>query len=432
MKIRNKFILPVTVVVVVSVLIALFAVRSTIQDLVTTQQKSFDEYAQNTLAEKAQERKNSIYEGIAQFGKTALEEAAFFSQIPEVQQAYQLALSGNIDDEADPKAQEARDMLRRVMAPYIKGFKEQTGAKEFRLHFHLPNGRSLVRLWRDGWQTTRDGKKVDISDDISSFRATVMEINQGSHKPLTGIEVGRGGFVIRGLAAVTGPNGEHLGSCEVLLPFSDLLAANHLTDDYQIALYMISEMLPIAKKLQDPAKNPVVGGKYVFTSSTNADLTNGVVTAGLLDSGRNSEAQQVVGKQFVSSFPIPDYSGKVAGVMVLAYDMSKIDALTAQLGKHAEATINGTDLHFGIGSAILLAVVIGIIFLLTRIITAPLVRAVDITQKVSKGILNESLNHTSRDEVGVLSKALDQMIEGLKRKAGEAEQIAEGDLQHEE
>ncbi len=339
-----------------------------------------------------------------------------------------MALSGNINDETDPKVQQARNQLRKAMTPYIQGFKEQTGAKAFKLHFHLPNGRSLARLWRDGWQTKRNGKKIDISDDISSFRKTVVEINQGSHKPLIGIEVGRGGFALRGLSAITGPAGEHLGSCEVLLPFKDLLKANHLSDEYQIAVYMLSELLPIATKLQDGSKNPVLDGKYVFTSSTNKELTDSIVTSALLDAGRNGESQQIVGNQFVSNFAVPDYSGKVAGVMTLAYDMSKIDALAAQMNDRAETTISSTNLRFGIGSIILLAIVIGTIFFLTRIITAPLLRAVEITQKVARGVLSEPMNHSSKDEVGALSKALDQMIVSLNHKAEEAKQIAAGDL----
>ncbi|MDA3940625.1 MAG: methyl-accepting chemotaxis protein [Spirochaetia bacterium] len=87
-------------------------------------------------------------------------------------------------------------MLREELRPFIDGFKEQTGRSLIKIHFHLPNARSLVRLWREGYQTTRDGVKIDISDDLSSFRNTVLQINNESHTPITGIEVGRGGFAV--------------------------------------------------------------------------------------------------------------------------------------------------------------------------------------------------------------------------------------------
>ena len=122
----------------------------------------------------------------------------------------------------------ARQKLRVVMGAYIDGLKNQTGAKDFQIHFHVPSGRSLARLWRSNWQAMRNGKKVDISDDLTSFRKTVVQINQGDHKPLSGIEVGRGGFAIRGLSPVKGFDGEHVGSVEILGSFDEVLSANHI------------------------------------------------------------------------------------------------------------------------------------------------------------------------------------------------------------
>ena len=429
MKIRSKFLLPIVGLVILSVLIAVVSINMTVSGLVNEQERSFVTYAQDVLSSQARARKESIYDSINQLGNVALKQAALFSQVPEVQSIYKLALSGNLTDEADPTMQLGREQLRRVMTPYISGFKKQTGEKSFNIHFHLSNGRSLARLWRDGWQAKRDGKKVDISDDLTSFRQTVVEINQGNHKPLSGIEVGRGGFALRGLSAITGAGGEHLGSCEILLPFADVLKANHIGDDYQIAVYMLSDLLPVATKLQDPKKNPVLGGKYVYTSSTNPDMTNPLVTPAILDTGLNDENQQIVGDKFISTFPVPDFSGKVAGVMVLVYDMSEVKALAAQIEEVGNETISAVNWRFGSGGLVLVLIIIVTIYYVTKILIGPLQLAVTAAKRIALGDLTESVNYQSKDEVGELSDAINTMIDSLKGKSEEAAQIANGNLQ---
>lgn len=428
MKIRNKFLIPIAGLVVVFAVVAVFAMNMTVSNLVSKQQTALVEYADNSLAIQAEQRKVAISESIDQLGNKALELASVFSQIPDVLTAYRLALLGNLDDENDHEMQLAREHLRRVMAPYLEGYKKQTGKGTLRLHFHTPNARSLVRLWRDGWQAKRNGKKVDISDDLSSFRKTVVEINQGDHAPIKGIEIGRGGFAVRGLVPITATSGEHNGSCEVLFPFAEVLKANHTGDNYQIAVYMLSELLPVATKLQDAAKNPVLGGKYVYTSSTSPELTNPLITVEQLDAGRMGEYQQTVGQSFIYTFPVADYSGKTVGVVALVYDMSKVNQVVAGIEAAGEATISDVNWRFGAGGVVLVLVLVVTVYVLTRVVTRPLQMVVDVAQQIEYGDLSESVNYDAKDEVGVLAQSINRMIEGLKKKAAEADQIAEGNL----
>ncbi len=429
MKIRSKFIIPITVLVVLSVVIALIAMNMTVSGLVTEQESSFIQYADEGISSTAHSRKDTIYKSIDLLAGGALDIASIFSEITDVQTAYRLASLGNMDDENDHEMQMAREMLRKKMAPFIAGYKHQTGKSVLKVHFHTPNGRSLVRLWRDGWQAKRNGKKVDISDDLTSFRNTVVQINQGDHKALKGIEIGRGGFAVRGLSAVTSQADEHLGSCEVLVPFGDVLKANHVNNSYQIAVYMLSDLLPIATKLQDPTKNPVLDGQYVFTSSTDKSVTNPVVTSALLDAGRSEESQKVVDNQLVSTFPIADFSGKTVGVAALVYDMSKIQSVIAGVKASGSKTMSSINWNFGIGALVLVVILFATIFYVTRIVIGPLQMTVNAAQKIASGDLSASVDYQSKDEIGVLSDAINKMTESLKGKAEEATQIAKGNLQ---
>ena len=429
MKIRSKFMLPIAGLVILSVFVAVISINMTVSKLVADQEASFSDYAHETLSSQAHLRKQSIYNSIDHVGKKALAFSTFFTQIPDVLVAYRLALLGDLNDESSREMQMARDHLREKMAPYIKGYKGQTGKSALKLHFHTTSGRSLVRLWRDGWQTKRDGKKIDISDDLTSFRNTVIKINQGEHEPISGIEIGRGGFAIRGLSPITAESGDHVGSCEILLPFSDALNQNRSDGGDQIAAYMLADFLPISTKLQNPKKNPVLGGKYVYISSTNPDITNSVLTANILDTGRSEEHHQIIGDSFISTFPILDFSGKVIGVMALVYDRAEIDGLLAHMQEVGSKTIRAVNWRFGGGGLVLVIIVILTIFYITKILIGPLQLAVNAAKKIALGDLTESVHYQSQDEVGELADAINTMIVSLKGKTAEAAQIADGNLQ---
>lgn len=428
MKIRGKFIIPIVGLVVICSISAIFAVNSTVKNLGEQQRQKLSEFASKNLIDQANIRQSAIYSSIDQLGKAALSQAALFSEIPDIQDVYEVALSGNLDDENDMMMQQARQKLRIVMGAYIDGYKKQTGFKEFKVHFHTTTGRSLARLWRNNWQAKRDGKKVDISDDLTSFRRTVVEINQGEHRPLSGIEIGRGGFAIRGLSSVKGFDDEHVGSVEVLKSFGEILKANHTDDTYQIAVYMLAENLPIATKLQNPAKNPVLDGKYVFTSSTHPEKTNGLITSDLLDEGRSGTSQKVIDGQFVMTFPIPDFSGKTAGVMALVYDMALINQMISDMKKAGEESISAISWRFTAGGVVLVFILIATILYVTRIVIKPLQLAVDSAQQIALGDLSQSIDFQGKDEVGDLAAAINQMIVSLKVKSDEAAQIAQGNL----
>ena len=421
--------MPIAGLVIVAVLIAIVSINLTVRRLVEENNSASSQAAMVSLESAAVAQKTKLLSDISRVGEKALAISTVFTEIPDVITAYRLSLLGDQNDEFDHDMQMARDHLRKTMKPYLAGYEEIMG-KPLKLHFHTRSGRSLVRSWRNGWQTKRDGKKIDISDDLTSFRKTVVDINSGDHKPLSGIEIGRGGFAVRGLSPISLPSGEHAGSCEILLPFSTVLKQNTSHDSsYQIAVYMLADFLPIATKLQNPKKNPVVGGKYVYVTSTAPTLTNDVVTSEILDSGRNSEKYQAVGDAYIATFPIPDYSGKTIGVIALVYDLKSVNALSAQLKAKGEQILSSINWRFGVGAIVLVFVVTLIIFLITRILTAPLQQGVRVAQKIAEGDLTEKVDYQSKDEVGELADAINRMVDGLKGKAEEATQIAEGNLQ---
>ncbi len=429
MKIRTKFILPIILCLVVSGLLGGIFLNSTFTDLIHKQMASTKELNQNALETAAQNKIAEIYNNIDRAGKKALEQASFFTQIPAVVEAYQLAAQGNIDDENDPQSQQAREQLRTLLQPIVDSYKRSTGAKEFKLHYHLPNAHSLVRIWRQGWQTKRQGNKVDISDDISTFRKSVITVNQKRHS-LSGIEVGRGGFAIRGLVPVTGPDGKHLGSNEVLLSFTNVIKVSKTDEKNHYAVYMDNDLLPIATKLQDPTRYPVLEGKYVFCTSTGKEVTDELVDVSLLDKGRKDIFSQVKDNYYLTVFPIKDYSGKTAGIMVMAMDIASQQAMMMASEKESMDKLISLRWSLVAGFTILVFLLGGLLTLfVTQIITGPVSEAATMVQELSKGHLDMRLKMEQGDEIGRMAKTMDSFADDLQFVVVKAlDQLANGDL----
>lgn len=113
--------------------------------------------------------------------------------IPEVQQAF---------------AERNREELLRLTAPVFEQVKKE-GIEQFQ--FHLPPAISFLRLHQP----------EKYGDDLSSFRATVVQSNK-ERKLVAGLEEGKGGYGFRVVAPVT-YQGQHVGSAEFGMGFSPAL-----------------------------------------------------------------------------------------------------------------------------------------------------------------------------------------------------------------
>ena len=349
----------------------------------------------------------------------AQEEAALFSRMPAVIRAFTLAHQGSIDDEADPVVQEARQALRADLGPALGGYEEALGEK-LRLHFHLPNGRSLVRLWRDK-QSKRNGKWLDVSDDISSFRKTVLDVNRDG-RPRRGIEPGRGGFAIRGLVAVKDPSGHQLGSVEVLKSYDDVFNLFKAEAGSFYTLYMDASLLPTTTKLQDPAKYPLVGKAYVrVAGKENAEL-DARVSADLLRKAVDGRYVTIEGDYAVVYLPVKDYQGKPIGVITLARDISVQNAIL-------DSAVVLVLILFALA---VLVPILSLLGVMRFAVFRPLDRIRNLAEEVSRGNLAQGETVTTRDEIGAIHRAVSRIPVNLSALIDDCEstarQVARGEV----
>lgn len=425
--IRNQLLTPTLVLLVLASVAGILAINRAFDRLAALEQGMAIQTNQASVEAFTENKVKEVYNSIEQLGHKGLEEVALFSRMPEVQEAYALALTGKIDDEADPVVQQARALLRKRFAPILEGYKEQTG-EVFQLHFHLPNARSLARLWRAGWQVERGGKRLDISDDISGFRKTVVQVNR-DHRPITGIEVGKGGFEIRGLVPVTGTAGQHLGSAEILVPFDSLLKGLMGSKSSQYAVYMNADSLKVATELRNPTEHPVLEGRHVLVTATDRAMTDRLVTAAFLDGAR--EAPVSWGSQGFSAtaFPIHDYSGKQAGTMVFTIDLHAQEAIVDKAIGESASALSALNRRLIAGTLVFILAVAGLsFFTITRFLVRPLRDATVVATAIARGDMQVGMEERGAIELRTLARSFNAMVDSLKEKSQVAASIAAGDL----
>ncbi len=346
----------------------------------------------------ATEKQTQLQQSIRFAARQALEKASLFTRMPQVISAFEAAHTGDINDESDPTLQAAREKLRHTLKPIMEGYSSILNNEKIKLHFHLPNGRSLVRMWRDK-QIMRDGRWQDLSDDISGFRNTVLDTNRLGIG-IEGIELGRGGFVIRGLAPVKNAAGQVLGSVEILYDFNPLLKSIFLDKQQNYLLYMNKDLLHITHRLQDPGKYPVRDDKYVRVLGENIEQMQTFFATEFIDQGRQELVIAHDGDWAVSAFPIRDYRERQIGVIVIG------------LQTHEEQqVINRIN---WLQSAMVLAIVIFISLIgsliLSRTVLTPINKIKAFSNKMASGELTHAIEVKSGDEIGQLAATLNQTV----------------------
>lgn len=317
-------------------------------------------------------------------------------------EAYLTAYQGDISATDDPQAQIARQQLRDCFASIEAGYHALHDQKDFRIHFHLPPARSLLRLWK---------KDQNQSDDLSSFRNTVLTLSRGSHDPITGIEIGRGGFAIRGIAPVTADDGRYLGSVEVLSSYDPLVQYSISNENEYIAVYMDRQFLPIATKLQDSQKHPIIGEDLVFVSSTNKDVTDALLTSDVLTAGLVGQAKLRQGYHQVTTFPIQDFSGQTIGIMAFVVNATDLYQTLSQVRQGVALLCLG--LMLGIG--------IPLIWVL-RHVTVPLNNMIRVISQGTQQVTKES-NQVATASQSLAQGATEQAA-GLQETSSSLEEIS--------
>lgn len=171
-------------------------------------------------------------------------------------------------------------------------------------------------------------------------------------------------------------------------------------------------------------------GDYTKTIDTAEDQNNldtvkktlieyEALVAKIIQSLQNNDAEQLAG-QIEQAGQI---ATTVSDAMNATVDYNKQEAETMQASNQSQSQLSSI-LMIGIAAgAAIIAILIAV--LVTRGITRPVGKLVEAANKMAKGDTSIVLNNNSKDEIGVLSKAFNEMVDSVRKLVADANMLSE-------
>ena len=338
---------------------------------------------QNRIAEQEEDRRfGDQYANFAtvieEHGETALALAINFANTPDIQQAF---------------AAQDREGLTQLTLPIYEDLNEELDISQF--HFHLPLATSFLRL-----------HLLDqYGDDLSDHRRAVVLAN-AQQAIVMGLEKGKGGLGIRGIAPVS-YEGKHIGTVELGLDFGEWFLRHYAEHyDLDVCIYLIEGSGHVTAVGEESAEKVTVDSDLWIYASTRDErlpmppqVYDQVRETGEVVINRISHAGNHYG---VLDGPLWDYSGELIGVV-------EISTLRNEVVADIQRGQNGALLA---GGSILAAMLILAYWDVKRI-TAPLVAMSGVARQVATGDLTQRVPVTTGDEIGLLAQTFNKMTEAL-------------------
>ncbi|MEZ5071137.1 MAG: methyl-accepting chemotaxis protein [Bacteroidales bacterium] len=332
---------------------------------------------------------NDVEATLNNMGDKALYSASICAGLDFVEDAYeQYYETGDLAG----SSQIIRDKIDKVNSSIQTNLDQQP-----KIHYHLPPARSFIRCW-----SAKNG------DDISSFRNTILQISK-DHQPIQGLEMGRGGFVMRGLAPILSEDGSYLGSVEILLGIENLLSKSKNRDNEQLAMYMHSDQLEIATDFLEASSsnvssNEVSIGDYIIIDKTAVEFRQDLLTAEDFESAREGIRIVERGNYKFGLYPVLDFSGQLIGMGVYQLDITEFHQAMQRMNLSI----------LGIGALMILGLVVMIYLMLKLFVSGPANRAKAFIESITEGDLTTDIEITSHDEIGQILQHIVDMRDKLK------------------
>jgi GAF domain-containing protein/HAMP domain-containing protein len=304
---------------------------------------------------------------------------------PEVQRAF---------------AQQDRARLMELTLPAYQVLDSMYGLPQ--AQFHLPPAISFLRL-----------HALDTyGDDLSSFRFTVLEANE-QRKPVAGLEIGRGGLGMRGVAPVS-YQGQHVGSFEYGLNL-DKVFLNDLKAEFGVdAQILLRRGSAEIATIEESIRNSVGPSEdWLLQASTLEQPIFGPAEGygSILQNRRTiASLRQGTSQLAVLTLPLTDYSGQVIGAIDLIADRS---ASLQALNRRVVVII-------GMLSALLAMGGIGFSHLVRRVMR-PIAELTSTAGAIAAGDLSQTAEVRDANELGQLAQAFNSMTAQLRVLVGNLE-----------
>ena len=289
-----------------------------------------------------------------------------------------------------------RDCAIRSLQDISEKMKMHTEFKNIKIHLHTKDNHSFLRNW-----------KLDkYGDDLSSFRAAVVEVNK-TKTPIATFEPGRAGLLLRGITPIIDRDGVHYGSLEFIQGINSvakefdkskigfvLLMDNSVKQD-------ISTGKDFSFNKSDIYKDYIISQKFI-----NQEFIQDANTISLQQ--MFAQGYVVSGKYFYTYVDIKDFHEKKLGIALLGKPLSQVNRAVEGAETLIKLSLWGI---FGMIVVIVLVIVIAV----RKLVTRPL-------KEFEQGLQNffeflqgkreytESIDLDTNDEFGKMAHSLRENI----------------------
>ncbi len=336
----------------------------------------------------ANKTEQNVYSEVSTLLKQTVEQKLNSKKAVGISNAVSIANDGRIK-----KALRTND---RKWAIVTLGFisekmKKSTPFKNIKVHVHTKDNKSFVRSWK----TDKHG------DDLSSFRDSVVKVNQTSTAVNT-FEVGKAGLSLRSVACVIDDDGTHLGSLEFMQGLNSVAKSFDKSKD---GFLLLMDDKFLKGEATNRFKNYIISQNFI-----NKDF---LTDANRIDMNKLlKEKQFMTDKFFYTYVDIKDFNDKKLGIALVGSPMTKVS--------HAiEAAKEMINVALTIIILLVLFILIALMILLKRIVISPL-------HSLENGLLGffqylnkeatsvQELPIHSNDEIGVMANVINENINKTK------------------
>jgi len=293
---QAKLLLPVLFFMIALVVVILSLTRSYLNE-------NFENETRRIILSKAKYFENNI--------KQATDQALFSAQIcastEYVDSAYHtFQLTHDLEKSAlliDQHIGKMSEIIRKY------------AGHEAKIHYHLPPARSFYRNY-----------SKERGDDLSESRQTILQVNE-TKRIVSGIEVGRAGLALRGIAPVMDAHNRHLGSVEVFVPFGNVIKRTKSREEEELAVFIHT------KKIKDVnmsfasdagLSKQIKVGDYLLLDQTSDKFKTALLTENMIRQASLQEVEVLEKEEFkYAIIPIKDFSDKPIGIVLYQLDISE-------------------------------------------------------------------------------------------------------------
>ena len=273
------------------------------------------------------------------------------------------------------------------LATISERFRISTSFKNIKVHIHTKESRSFLRSWNPD----------KYGDDLTSFRHTVVLVNK-DERPLAGIEIGKAGLIMRGVAPVI-KGTKYLGSIEIMQGLNSVVKSAKKNNLFSI-IVIKNEFLKVATKLEHSLKlnnftvavKDEVVDKHFFGELKNVNILKDSYTK----------------NYYFKVFPIRDFSNNIVGYSIIG---DKRDAVE----KSIEQSKQIVYIQVGIMLLINILMIIILSLALFIVLTKPINKLREfIKHSIKNKDFQKTIDIKTGDEMELIGNSLNLLITDFK------------------